>query len=104
MVLWVSQASANKVKEVGGVLRAFGLDPSGRDPLLLVRNPDERKQIIRTEAEQSVCVVAIAGDQRSDFDELFDFLRVPESQVGVDHMFDDGWFLTPQPLSAAMLN
>jgi hypothetical protein len=99
VVLWVSQASANRVKEVGDALRASGLDPTGRDPLLLVRNPNERKQIIRANAEQSVCVVAIAGDQRSDFDELFDYLRVPESQMGLDHMLDDSWFLTPPPLS-----
>jgi hypothetical protein len=104
VVLWVSQASANRVKEIGDALRASGLDPTGRDPLLLVRNPNERKQIIRTDAEQSVCVVAIAGDQRSDFDELFDYLRVPEYEAGLDHMLDDGWFLTSPPLSAVVSN
>jgi hypothetical protein len=98
VVLWVSQASANRVIEIGDALRASGLDPTGRDPLLLVRHADERKQVVRADADQSVCVLAIAGDRRGDFDELFDFLRRPDAEVGLDHMFGNGWFLTPPPL------
>jgi hypothetical protein len=104
VVLWVSQASANRVIEIGDALRASGLDPTGRDPLLLVRHADERKQVVRADADQSVCVLAIAGDRRGDFDELYDFLRRPDAEVGLDHMFGNGWFLTPPPLRVAARN
>src|SRR5690554_5507805 len=77
IVLWVSQASANDVAAVADALQSSGLDPTGRDPILLVRDEEERKQVLRVEANQTVCVVAMAGDERSDFDELFDYLRDP---------------------------
>jgi len=40
-------------------------------------------------------VVAIAGDERGDFDELFDYLRDPGSAVGLYPMMGEGWFLVP---------
>ncbi len=99
VVMWISQAEANRVSEIGEALRRSGLDPVGRDPLLLVRAPDERKQLMREDAGKSVCVLAIAGDRRGDFDELFDYLRVPGRAAGLDAMLGDGWFLTPLPLA-----
>lgn len=95
IVLWVSQASANEVEGVAEALKASGLDPTGRDPILLVRNEDERKQVLREEANQTVCVVAIAGDQRSDFDELFDYLRDPNLASAYDAKIGSGWFIVP---------
>jgi len=104
IVLWVSQASANDVAGVAGALQASGLDPSGRDPILLVRNAQERKQVLREEANETVCVVAMAGDRRSDFDELFDYLRDPRLATAWDGQLGAGWFLVPplfEALSAA---
>jgi hypothetical protein len=95
IVLWVSQASANDVAGVAEALQASGLDPTGRDPILLVRNAEERKQVLREEANQTVCVVAIAGDERSDFDELFDYLRDPRLATAYDAQLGSGWFLVP---------
>jgi hypothetical protein len=95
VVLWVSQASANDVAGVAESLEASGLDPAGRDPILLVRNEEERKQVLREEANQTVCVVAIAGDERSDFDELFDYLRDPQLATAYDAQLGSGWFLVP---------
>jgi hypothetical protein len=95
VVLWVSQASANEVAGVAEALEASGLDPMGRDPILLVRNEEERKQVLREEANKTVCVVAIAGDRRSDFDELFDYLRDPSLARAYDGQIGDGWFLVP---------
>ncbi len=100
VVLWVSQAQANDVRKVADALRLSGLDPTGKDPLLLVRNADDRKQTLRQEANLDVCVIAIAGDRRGDFDELFDYLRDPATAVGLDAMIGSGWFLAPAPLAA----
>ncbi len=99
VVLWLSQADANQVREVADALEFSGLDPTGRDPLLLIRNPEDRKQTLRFEANLDVCVIAIAGDRRSDFDELFDYLRDPEAASGLEGMFGSGWFLAPAPFA-----
>jgi hypothetical protein len=96
IVLWVSQASANEVAGVAEALKASGLDPSGRDPILLVRNADERKQVLREEANRTVCVVAMAGDRRGDFDELFDYLRDQRLASVYDGQLGKGWFLVPE--------
>jgi hypothetical protein len=101
VVLWVSQASANDVRKVADALRLSGLDPTGRDPLLLMRNAADRKQTLRQEANLDVCVIAIAGDRRADFDELFDYLRDPATADGLETMLGSGWFIAPAPLDAA---
>ena len=101
VVLWVSQASANDVAGVAEALKASGLDPAGRDPILLVRNEEERKPVLREEANQTVCVVAMAGDERSDFDELFDYLRDPRLATAYDAQLGSGWFLVPPLFESA---
>ena len=101
IVLWVSQTSANEVAAVAEALQSSGLDPTGRDPILLVRNDEERKQVLREEANQTVCVVAMAGDERSDFDELFDYLRDPTLASMYDGQLGAGWFLAPGPFTPA---
>lgn len=98
VVLWLSQADANQVREVADALVLSGLDPTGRDPLLLMRSPADRKQTLRQEANLDVCVIAVAGDRRSDFDELFDYLRNPDSALGLEGMIGSGWFIAPVPL------
>ena len=103
IVLWISQLPASRAGEVGRALRSSGLDPQGQDQLLLVRNDEDRKQILREEANKDVCIVAIAGDERSDFDELFDYLRNPGSAVGLYPMMGSGWFLVPS-LDASQVN
>jgi len=98
VVLWLSQADANRVREVADALLLSGLDPAGRDPLLLMRNAEDRKQTLRQEANLDVCVIAIAGDQRADFDELFDYLRNPDNALRLEGMIGSGWFIAPVPL------
>ena len=95
VVLWISQLPAARAADVARALRSSGLDPTGTDQLLLVRNPNDRKQLLREDASEDVCVVAIAGDQRGDFDELFDYLRRPWEAFGLDTMLGNGWFLVP---------
>lgn len=98
VVLWVTGLPAARVGEVAEVLRQSGLDPAGNDPLLLARSADDRKQVLREEANKDVCVIAIAGDRKGDFDELFDYLRDPRSGDSLDYLLGAGWFLVPPPL------
>lgn len=100
VVLWLTGLPAAEVGAVAGALRTSGLDPDGKDQFLLIRGPDDRKQVLREQANEDVCVIAIAGDQRNDFDELFDYLRDPNGAAGLDAMLGQGWFLVPQPLAA----
>ena len=98
VVVWISQRPSAEVAEVAASLRASGLDPTGSDPLLLLRTPRDRKQALREEASLDVCPIAIAGDRKSDFDELFDYLRDPQAAAGLDSMIGSGWFIVPPPL------
>jgi hypothetical protein len=95
VVLWISRLPASRAGEVARALRTAGFDPQGQDQLLLRRNDDDRKQLLRQDAEADVCVVAIAGDRRGDFDELFDYLRDPDSAFALDRLIGEGWFLVP---------
>ena len=95
VVLWISKLPASRAADVEQALQSSGLDPHGLDQLLLLRRPDDRKQLLRQNAADDVCVIAIAGDVRGDFDELFDYLRVPGSAAGLDPMIGHGWFMVP---------
>lgn len=99
VVLWISQLPASRAADVARALQTAHLDPAGTDQLLLVRSAEDRKQLLREDALADVCIVAIAGDARHDFDELFDYLRHPEQAAGLDAMLGSGWFLVP-PLEA----
>jgi len=98
VVAWITSAPASEVGQVAEALQSSGLDPEGVDPLLLVRSPEDRKQVLRQQANRDVCVVAIAGDRKGDFDELFDYLRDPASASAFDGLIGQGWFLVPPPL------
>lgn len=101
VVLWLSRLPAGRVGEMAGALRASGLDPAGKDQFLLIRGNEDRKQVLREQANADVCIVAIAGDQRSDFDELYTYLRDPDGAAGLEEMIGNGWFLVPPPLLPA---
>lgn len=93
IVGWISQ---NSVIETGAVRRALeqsGLDPSGGDVLLLIAGEDERKQSLRENFARSACIIAIAGDERADFDERFRYLRNPAAGAGLDRLIGDAWHL-----------
>lgn len=98
-VFWISGATALEAGKVRERLLSSGLDPWGRDGLLLIRRSDDRKELRRREVSRTHCVVAIAGDTRSDFDELFEFLRNPAAAARLDALIGKGWFLA-SPLSA----
>lgn len=95
VVLWISRLPAARAAGVAQALRTSGFDPQGQDQLLLMRKGDDRKQLLRQDASKDVCIVAIAGDDRGDFDELFDYLREPGAAVGLYPLMGQGWFLVP---------
>lgn len=101
VVLWISRLPAGRAGDVAQALRASRLDPQGQDQFLLLRKADDRKQVLREDSSKDVCIVAIAGDERGDFDELFDYLRNPGSAVGLYPMMGEGWFLVPSVTSPA---
>lgn len=96
---WTSSQTADRAGEVRKALVSSGLDPAGRDELVLLRFPEERKQTRRDEFARSHCVVAIAGDERADFDELFAYLRNPAAAAPLERLMGAGWFIIPAPLS-----
>lgn len=99
-VFWISANSAADAGRVRERLLESGLDPWGRDGLLLMRRAEDRKDARRRELSETHCVSAIAGDSRSDFDELFDFLRNPAAAAPLEPLLGAGWFLTPPPVTA----
>ena len=98
VVLWITALPAREVSAVADALKTSGLDRAGSDPLLLVRNREDRKQLLREDAQRDVCVIAIAGDRKGDFDELFDYLRDPHGAESLDYLLGSGWFVVPAPL------
>ncbi|MXO60274.1 hypothetical protein GRI89_12070 [Altererythrobacter salegens] len=100
VVMWISRLDANRVDDVAAALIASGLDRSGRDPILLELGDADRKQTLRAQAAASACVLAIAGDQRQDFDELFGYLRDPNAAYNFDSLLGSGWFLVPDALDS----
>lgn len=94
-VVWGTALTADRAGDVRGWLQRSGLDPEGKDRLLLLRYPEDRKQTRREEASAERCLIAMLGDERADFDELFDYLKNPDAAVGLDAMLGEGWFLAP---------
>ncbi|OBX19762.1 hypothetical protein A9995_04145 [Erythrobacter sp. QSSC1-22B] len=101
-VFWTSHLGEGFEDSVRGVLAETGLDPQGLDRLVLLRSLDQRKHTRRTEIAQTHCVVAMMGDERADFDELFHYLRRPDTALRLDAMLGSGWFLA-DPLPAQII-
>ncbi|EAQ28283.1 hypothetical protein NAP1_11828 [Erythrobacter sp. NAP1] len=97
-IAWISSGSSSFSEIYRDALARTGLDESGADQLLLMRGPDDRKQIRREQLAQQTCLIAIAGDDRSDFDELYDYLLNPGDAAVLEPLIGEGWFLIPTPL------
>lgn len=92
-VAWFSRLGDNFVAAVRTALARGGLDPAGSDRLVLMRSIGERKQSRRDEVARDLCPVAMLGDERADFDELYLYLKQPDAAMALDAMIDQGWFL-----------
>ena len=95
-IAWISRASVWFAGDIRVTLKQSGLDPAGKDQLILMRYPGDRKQTRRKDLASSACVIAIAGDVREDFDELYEYLRHPEAAGSLEALIGKGWFLVPQ--------
>lgn len=99
-VVWIASLPDSSAKRISTILKATGLDPLGIDPVLLLRGTETRKQQILVRADADWCVLAIAGDRKADFDEVFDYLRNPDGPVAIalEQYIGNGWFLVPPPI------
>ncbi|WP_427963780.1 hypothetical protein [Altererythrobacter sp.] len=92
---WISGRTAADAGTIRKALASSGLDPEGQDRLVLMRYPQDRKQTRRREFAEQYCIIAIAGDAQSDFDELYDYLKNPAAAAPLEALYGNGWFLTP---------
>ncbi|TRD11557.1 hypothetical protein FGU71_06580 [Erythrobacter insulae] len=92
-IAWISANSAADADVVRAALTRSGLDPDAQDTLLLMRYPGDRKQTRRKEFASETCLIAIAGDNRRDFDELYDYLSNREAAFRLEKLINNGWFL-----------
>lgn len=92
-VVWFSRLGENFADAVRTALADSGLDREGRDQIVLMRDIEERKQTRRAAIADLLCPVALVGDERADFDELYLYLKNPDAAVALDAMIGRGWFL-----------
>jgi hypothetical protein len=97
-VYWISGHSPGAASAIRQQLTASMLDPTGNDPLIVARFASETKQQRRRALGETHCLLAVLGDSRSDFDELYDYLRDPGLADPLEVLIGHGWFLAPNPL------
>ena len=100
-IAWLSDLPVNQSGSLRTALEQSGLDPRGEDIISLRRDGDDSKQQRKDNLAGITCIVAIAGDERPDFDERFKYLRSPEAGAGLEPVIGDGWFLVPPLFPAA---
>jgi len=101
-VIWLSDQPAAASEQISAILNEAGFTQTESDDFLFLdRGAEDRKQVRRWDAARNYCIVAMAGDDRADFDELYAYLRDPDGAITLENMFDNGWFLTPPPLVEA---
>lgn len=92
-ITWLSDLSTSQSGALRAALEKSGLDPRGQDIVSLRRDEADTKQKRRDSLAGFACIVAIAGDERADFDERFRYLRNPAAGAGLEPLIGDGWFL-----------
>ncbi|RJY09740.1 hypothetical protein [Aurantiacibacter aquimixticola] len=97
-VAWMTDREPGDAGRIRTILRESGLDPTGRDPLFVQRFPGEEKQVRRRALLETHCPIAIAGDTRADFDDVYLHLRYPDAAAALEAMIGEGWFLIPNPI------
>ncbi|MBO9512165.1 hypothetical protein [Erythrobacter sp. A6_0] len=93
VIAWQTRLGENFAEAIRAALARTGLDPEGTDKLLVLGSLDERKQTRRDAQAKTHCIVAILGDERADFDELYLYLKDREAVVPSDAIIGRGWFL-----------
>jgi hypothetical protein len=98
---WLADASEAELQPMLDLLRG-GDEPvlNSDDLQLFGHNAGYRKQERRWQLARDHCVVAIAGDQRADFDELYQFLKDQDYAIRLEAYIGRRWFLLPHPVAA----
>lgn len=99
---WISGHPETQRQNLRDLLVKSGLDPEGADPIVLARDDQGRKQDARRAFGSFYCLLAIGGDTRSDFDDVFDYLKNPADAAALSPLIGQGWFLLPNPLSQSL--
>lgn len=92
-IAWLSEMTTDKSGALRTALERSGLDPRGEDIISLGRDSTDSKQKRKDNLAGITCIIAIAGDERADFDERFKYLRSPEAGAELEPLIGDGWFL-----------
>jgi hypothetical protein len=100
-IVWLAEANEARLKPITDLLREGDAPVMRDEDMVLIGLPKKtRKQEQRWQLAQSHCVVAIAGDQRSDFDELYQYLRDQSYAIRLEAFIGKGWFELPHPVAA----
>lgn len=92
-IAWLSDLATVQSGALRTALEQSGLDPRGQDIISLRREEGDAKDQRRANLAGIACIIAIAGDERTDFDTRFKYLRSPEAGAGIEPLIGDGWFL-----------
>lgn len=92
-IAWLSDLFTTQSGALRTALEQSGLDPRGQDIISLRRDETDTKDQRRASLAAITCVIAIAGDERPDFDSRFKYLKNPEAGAGIEPIIGDGWFL-----------
>lgn len=92
-IAWLSELSTTQSGTLRTTLEQSGLDPRGQDIISLSRDEGDAKAQRLASLAAITCIVAIAGDERNDFDIRFKYLRNPEAGAAIEQLIGDGWFL-----------
>ena len=97
-IAWMTDREPTDAASIREILSTTRLDPTGRDPLFVQRYPGETKQARRRALLETHCLLAMAGDNRTDFDDVYTYLLDPSAAQPLEAMIGSGWFLIPTPL------
>lgn len=92
-IAWLSDLPTAQSGTLRKTLEQAGLDPRGQDIISLRREEADTKDQRKASLGGIACIIAIAGDERSDFDMRFKYLRNPEAGAAIETLIGDGWFL-----------
>ena len=97
-IAWMTDREPTDASRIRNILLETGLDPTARDPLFVQRFPGETKQARRRALLETHCLIAIAGDDRRDFDDVYTYVLDQSSTAPLEPMIGAGWFLISTPL------
>lgn len=92
-ITWITNLPTERSGSVRDALEQSGLDPRGQDIISLRRDDADTKDQRKASLGGFACIIAIAGDERPDFDSRFKYLRNPRAGAAIEALVGDGWFL-----------